>query len=316
MTDANAADEAIFRLLSAARRRPAAVPDEQAAEYDWASPSGLTPQQRRALEAFVAGAAQEMAAALAQRLHLPVELTAGPIAQRYAAQLAGVAADQERYYISLSSGSGCCGYVGVQGSAARQWVAAVLGDATGGGENRSLSALETALLVDVIAAAVEAFSQAMRKAGAAPLQCGRQLAGAPPRLDAGEQDACSVLPLTAMGAEAAEPQTLMVLSMTNDVLLAAMGGGSARSQRTAQQTRGDMQAYVEQVEVGGEVWLAASQLTMRDVMALGEGDVLLLEAGLADPVELTCGGRTVAWGYAAQNQGCYAIRVAGRCDEE
>jgi len=314
MTDAGHSDQAILGLLAAARRRPSAAPAEGVSEYDWSSPSGLTPPQRQTLATFAETAAAEIAAALTACVHQQVELAVGPIVQQYAGQL--TAGDEDgRYYVSLSAAGGCCGYLAVQGDVARCWVAAVLGDAAGDGEERTLSALETALLLDVIASAAEALNRAFGKAGGSAIQCGRQLAAKPPALSCGQQDACAVLSLApAAEGEAADRAPVILLAMTNDALSPVFGGdGNAR--KTPERTRADMQAFVEQVAVGGEVWLAASQLAMRDVMALGEGDVLLLEAGLGDPVELTCGGRSIAWGYAAQSDGRYAIRVAGRSDE-
>jgi len=63
------------------------------------------------------------------------------------------------------------------------------------------------------------------------------------------------------------------------------------------------------VEIEASLQFGATQLSLREVLALGPGDVVELDRHVAAPVDLIIGDRIVARGEVVVAKGNFALRV-------
>ncbi len=302
-------NQAILQLLADARKKPPAAPEEtDVTDYDWHRPCRFTPAQIEQLQRFTQGAGSEMSAALCAEIHEDVELQPAPSIQCYAEQLSTTEDETKKYYISLTAeGVAGCGFVMVPAEQANRWVAKVLGGAAAG--ETDLSSLESAILTDIVESLVSAFNGPFQAAGGRALGCGKGVSSSlelPPNVSAEEY---TILPFrTSAEAE----QDVVQVALASDIMAPAAGADNeAAPDKSPQQIRKDIIARINQVEVDVEVWLGRAELTMREIMSLEEGDVLLTGTEAGQTIALTVEGATVLFGYPVQCTGRYGLQVAG-----
>ena len=66
---------------------------------------------------------------------------------------------------------------------------------------------------------------------------------------------------------------------------------------------------VMDVEIEASLQFGSSQMRLREVLALGPGDVVELDRHIAAPVDLIVGDRVVARGEVVVSKGNFALRV-------
>ena len=302
-------DQAILQLLADARKKPPAAPEEtDVTDYDWHQPCRFTPAQIEQLRHFAQRAGIEMSAALCAQIHEDVELQPAPCIQRYAEQLSTTEDETKKYYLSLTAeGVAGCGFVMVPAEQANQWVAKVLGGAAAG-EN-DLSSLESTILTDIIESLVAAFNGPFQTDGGRALQCGK---GVSSSLKLSPDVSAEEYTILAFRTSAEAEQDVVQVVLASDVMAPAAGADSESAPAPPQeQIRKDIIACIEQVKVTGEVWLGKADLTMREIMSLEEGDVLLTGTESGQAIALTIDGTTVLFGHPIRCAGQYGLQVAG-----
>ena len=302
-------DRAILDLLAAARQTGApATEAPETAEYDWQSPNRFSPVQLRRLKDCAERIAEEVSTALGDELRDEISLEVGAIEQRYARQLAEGGEEDSSYFLQLTGGGGsACGFVSVPAARARGWVLKLLGGMEQSGEGKELSSLELALLVDIISAAAKAMLAELRQAGGASIGCRKELVTRAP-LPEGEPTADYVLLRYSLAGDTQGDAVTFVVA--SDLLVPVVGAGEGEEAPSADELRGRMLACIEREEITGEVHLGTAELTVRDVMGLAEGDVVLIDRNAGEPVELKMYGKTIASGYPVRCEGHYAILLA------
>jgi flagellar motor switch/type III secretory pathway protein FliN len=116
----------------------------------------------------------------------------------------------------------------------------------------------------------------------------------------------------------AEPGGKGVLAILLNCQAAAILAGEAQAATPGKQPKGakpPMLAHVEQMPVEARAMLSAS-LTVREVMALAPGDVVVLDQRIDEPVELEVDGRAAFRGHLARQQGQFALQFAELCTEK
>ncbi len=307
---ATQSDQAILQLLANVSKQPTPAPEEaDVTDYDWNSPCRFTSSQLGHLQRLARSAAGEMSAALCAQILDDVELQPAPPIQRYTEQLLSKEDDTKKYYVSLGTESAPrCGFVMIQAERASQWVSKVLGGAAT--EEKDLSSLESAILIDIVESLVAAFNRQFQTAGGRALRCGNDVCSSPnlsPDLPAEEY---TILPFRMSGdADQNEVQLMLV----SDVLAPAAGADSKpTSAKSPEQIRKDIIACIEQVDIGADVLLGKVELILRDIMSLESGDVLLMDTEVGQTVVLTVNGTTVLYGYPVRCAGRYGLQIVGR----
>jgi flagellar motor switch protein FliM len=310
-------DQMISNLLSAAEKQPVSASEEpETVDYDWDSPSSFTLSELENLETFTAQAGIEIAKALSGQIHEEVELQADKPQQYYAEKLPLLQSETANYCISFSTGgSKICGLIAIPGHKTIEWVAKVLGGSAGDSEQeRELSSMEAALLQDILNAVTKAFSNAFSQAGGKTLTPGTEIS---PKAELPEANPSDEYTLLSFRISPDEKQPAISIVLACDVLAGAAGAGNAagagkdgQDNESPENIRKKMLATVEQAYVEGYVNLGTANLTIREVMGLEEGDVMLIHKTIDEPAEFIVHGKTVLSGYPSRCEGQYALSIA------
>jgi len=304
-------DRSIFSLLAAAKNGPTVESEPvEAADYDWNVPCRFTPAQLDKLGQFTARVATEIALKLSVQLHEEMQLTAAPPSQHYAGRLALLESTADRCYFPVTREDGeQCGLVVIPGELARRWVDKALGGSETPGDNeREFSTLESALMRDVVVAVVDALSGEYRAATGSAFKCGRQVSVDEALPDVRNEDEYCVLAFR-VGED--QDQTVSFI-LASDVMVEAASTGivAQGGDRSPDDSRENMLACVNQASVTATVSLMTIQLSLRQVMNLEIGDVLIASKRVGEPLELCVSGEVVLSGYPVSCDGQYALQIA------
>jgi flagellar motor switch/type III secretory pathway protein FliN len=197
--------------------------------------------------------------------------------------------------------------VAISASLAVGWVGRLLGSGdseAGAGTDRKLSHLEHALLADIVAATARAMASA----------AGEGLALTP-----GDDVVREAIPFAADGPgefaamtfEPADDAGRIVFALASDRFQAVLHPESG-GQPDAEAIHRSLERYVARAPVRAVAHVGRTTLLGRDLMALEPGDVVLLETGADDLVEIRVHGRAALYGTLARNDGWYAVQVEER----
>lgn len=306
--------EFVEQLTSAARNRPARAPQAEAVDYPFDKPNRFTRGQLARLDEFAGQIAQCAGMKARQMLQMTVDFLPASLEQHYAGGLRQVSGGENFRYvvpISVEAGDGIVGMIGLSEATAAQWLAKLLGgcgpcEADDGGEARELSALERDLLLDIAAGFVEALRTASGSFGGAAFQATRKLGAFAEVLD--PQDAAEYCLLELAAKETGQGNLAILLTGPTAALLA--GEPAARANRAVAVAA--MRGHIDHMPVTAQAMLSAS-LSVREVMALGAGDVVVLNQPIDEPLDLEVDGKLVLRGYPARQDGQFAVQFAEFC---
>jgi flagellar motor switch protein FliM len=302
--------DVIRRLLDGAKAAPDPADQPQADDYDWNAPHRLTAAQTRRLQRLTEDAAKAVAQALARLLHAEVRLQPSQPTQHYAPALSAAAAEEAHYAVALETADGRrAGALTLAPQKAAGWVALLLGG--GGGQDaaeREMSTLEKAILADAMGAVTAAVSGVIQAAGGPQLGPAGDLHRGEYPLGR-EEDAYGRVAFLEEGEQPPGGISFIVLL---DVLEGAVGpGGEAVAAAAAaeQDVRDDLIRHLERVALPIAVSTRA-ELTMRDILALEPGDVILTDLNSDEPMDVLVAGRRTFAGRPVASGGRYAVQIA------
>ncbi|MBM4019535.1 MAG: hypothetical protein FJ288_14655 [Planctomycetes bacterium] len=307
--------QALEQMVAAAGAATGALaPSDGAAEYPWRTPCRFTRPERERLDAFARDAAERISKDLTALLRRQCEFRPQPVAQHYGEDL-WQPNERPVYGVPLADAAGRpAGFIGLEPAAALDWVDRLLGGSQAAPTAaRELSSLESALLVDIVAAAVQALCGACREAGVPALRHVEKVTTATPPPGLAGQEFCA---LALMGGDCGLPagrqtaRPTAVIALPSDLLVPVADPESRKAAPPApQEIRRRLLAHLEGVSVTATVRLGTVGVAMRDAMALEPGDVLLLGRAAGEPVELLIMGNVIRVGLPVACQGNYAFQV-------
>jgi flagellar motor switch protein FliM len=292
--------------------------DVPCVDYDWNAPAAFSRPQLDKIDELGAALARVMSEPLSRHLRRPVKLQAGPAALHFGRQLQQELDAGKQFRLTLGAASQPCGLLAVPTAAGLGWVARLLGGAEGDQpEDKALSELESGLLSDMVAMLVAALSETMQKAGAKAIGQIGEISPAAGPLPEGTGDAeyCCIT----FQESAEDPTPVVRVALVCDVLApvaqaaagqAAQAAGAGAGGASAQAARAALTDHFSGVPIGLQAVGWDTQLTMRDVMGLEVGDVVVLPTQPCDPIELRAGDKCVSLGYAVTAGGHYAVELS------
>ncbi len=307
----------VGQLTRAARSSAPRAETPKAVDYPFDHPNRFTSDQLARLDEFAARAAEAVAQLARQMLQTPVTFTPTRWQQHYAKLLRQSQRSSLRHVAAISiEGGPDIGLVGLSAPTASQWLARLLGGfesaEVGQDDPRQLSDLERDLLLDIAAALVEAVRKAAGAFGGQAFLAARQLGSWPEALEAEDAEEYCLLEFD---AEPGEQGGLAILLNCRTAAILAGETPPATPGKPAKGAKPPMLDHVEQMPVEARAMLSAS-LTVREVMALAPGDVVVLDQRIDEPIELEVSGRAAFRGHLARQQGQFALQCAEFCLEE
>lgn len=314
MTQLSASDRKIIQsLLAAAKKRSAAAgPQGDVREYDFTVPNQFPPSGLERLREFGRAMAGRIAQVLTKVLQEPFEVDLAGVDQAFGASLNGMAGNDPHYWIALSEQQGAgAGVFGLRPERAMVWVSRLLGGSEEEIEDvHELSALEAELLGDVVDTLCEGLSDVCRQWGVGGVQRQGTLSKEQFPLTDNEAEAYLRLLFRKAGDQGAPGGMLALpVGMVEPV------AGIEPVQQSAdadEHNRQRMLEHLSQVAVPCRIMIGGAELSMRDIVSLEPGDVLLLEPANAQPAEMIVEGKRAFSGVPAQYENHYALQVLQR----
>ena len=229
-----------------------------------------------------------------------------------------------------------CGALSVSAAKAGQWVRQFMGVSSAGTDKAELSQLEQRLLMDLCAAIVKGVWAPMTASGAPPISLQPKLfkgtyefTGNPTaeycRLALSDGDSGSVTGGSVTGvppeqqragsvSDGAHPAPVstdascVCLVVLADLVMPILEPPAAP--QPPQQAAGQLQAAVQSATVNATAILGIAQASVRDIMSLEAGDVLLIQRKVNEAIDLLVQGRHILRGTPVQTDGHYGLEVS------
>jgi flagellar motor switch protein FliM len=298
------------KLQDAAGERPGLTPNLVAGEFDWKIPCCFTLGQLQRLRELGAAVSKRLGEALAKLLRAEISLEPVQVNLRYGKAALEAFAAAQPYYVPLTDeGATACGCLVMPAVAATKFVGKFLG-ATGDSATpgRALSPLEQELLLDVVRAVANELSAELTSAGAKGVKTGPLGRTAPPGMELAE---CCCFVMGSAGTDLPLVALVLQCGFVEGVFAAS---GMATAKITQQESAKRLTTHLGVAQVVASVWLGNAELSMKDVMALETGDVLLLSTKAGQPVDLMVQGQPLAYGLMVRNQDRYAMQITDRLE--
>lgn len=313
----NLSNEKINQLLSVVGSGPMEdTTGIEAAEYNWNKPHYFDTKQFNKLDNFTKKVAKAMTVKFVDFCHSQFDVTVVSTKQHFAAELVDQAMEsrQNDYYLAFGTDQNHpCGLISIPIKTAFIWATQLLGDPESEeNSGRDLSQLEESLLLDLLSALIEAFSQNIWDFHPAK----NIVRGLFPFELKGTEELCKItLDVKRKKQESgSEAYILLLCSKLESVVgKAAETVGGFSDEDISKAILGHMQ----QIPICITAQLASTVLTLEEIMSLEVGDILLLDKKVNESIELVVSGQTAFLGRPAKSEGKHAVLITELpCDTE
>lgn len=280
----------------------------EATEYNWNKPHYFDTKQFNKLDNFTKKVAKAMTVKFADFCHSQFDVTVVSTKQHFAAELVDQAMEsrQNDYYLAFGTDQEHpCGLISIPIKTAFIWATQLLGDPESEeNSGRDLSQLEESLLLDLLSALIEAFSQSIWD-----FQPAKNIVrGLFPLELKGTEELCKItLDVKKKNQESGSEAYILVLCSNLESVVGkadeTVGGFSAEDISKA------ILGHMQQIPVCITAQLASTVLTLEEIMSLEVGDILLLDKKVNESIELVVSGQTAFRGRPAKSAGKHAVLI-------
>ncbi len=280
----------------------------EATEYNWNKPHCFDRKQLNKLDNFTKKVAKAMTVKFVNFCHSEFDVTVVSTKQHFAAELVDQAMEsgQDNYYLAFGTDqSHPCGLISIPTKTAFIWATQLLGDPESEEDSgRDLSQLEESLLLDLLSALIEEFSQKIRDFQPAKNIVRRLF----PLELKGTEELCKIT-FDVKKTDQEKGSEAYILTLCSELETAVgkaeqtVGGFSAEDISKA------ILGHIQQMPVCITAQLASTVLTLEEIMSLEVGDILLLDKKVNEPIELITSGRTALLGRPAKLAGKHAMVI-------
>jgi flagellar motor switch protein FliM len=306
----NLSKEKIHQLLIAVGSGPLEdTTGIKATEFNWNKPHYFDRKQLNRLDDFTKRVVRSMSVKFVDFCHSEFDVTVVSTEQHFAAELVNQAMEsgQNDYYLAFGNDQDHpCGLISIPTQTAFVWATQLLGDPESEVDDsgRDLSQLEESLLLDLLSALIQAFSQKNWD-----FQPGRNIARRlfPIELK-GTEELCKIsLDVKKTDQEKGTEAYILILcsKLESVVGKAEQAVGSFSADDISKAILGHMQ----KMPIYITAQLASTVLTLKEIMSLEVGDILLLDKKVNEPIELITSGRTALLGRPARLAGKNAVVI-------
>ncbi|MBA7649763.1 hypothetical protein ES703_57561 [subsurface metagenome] len=303
---------AILEQLRAVARRGTrrTTTPVDATDYDWTRPRHFTAAQHDRLAALAKRLSTRLGEAMTAAMRVEIAFEAAEVVERYADSVSPD--DQNVYYVPLRDPAGePCGMVCLPAAVAVGWIENLLGDSgSTEGEDGELSSLETALLLDIVAAMVKTASAASRQDGGPAFQHDAALTSleeALPHRD-GDELCCFSFRL------AGDQDNVQFTFFMRSDFLESVADPTRRHKAapSSEETRARILNCIRAAPVTVAAQLGTVAVSFRDLVSLEPGDVVVLQSRVGETIGLAVDEQVVLRGIPAVCKGRYAVQVQDR----
>jgi flagellar motor switch protein FliM len=304
------------QLLAAVGSRPTEDTTQiEATEYDWHQPRHFNSTELKRLDDFTKETAAILAKKFTDLCHSNFDVTIASTTQHFANEFLRQISENKKgdYYLAFGPDQNhLCGVVSIPSQTATLLVTELLGDSESQeGPDKTLSQLEESLLFDIGTTFVGTLSGCYNDYDFQAV--GSIVKDRLPLELQGTEEFCRITfnIKTADSENSCEAQ-LLIFCETLDPIAGKSaqitGGFSTEDISNAIVDR------LQEMPVSVTAQLGSAMLTLEEAISLRPCDILLLDKGIDEPVELIVEGRTLFQGRAAKSAGKYAVVITKLCD--
>jgi flagellar motor switch protein FliM len=302
----------IQRLLTAVGSATPEVPAEVAlevAEYNWRDPHYFNEDQRNRLAAVMSQVAALLSEKFVHFYGTESNVTPTSITQHFAGDLVSQVKLERSFCLSFGpDAKHRCGFLAVETETALNGVTLLLGDSeTPNDPDRRLSALEESLLSDVVVAVTKTFVDSLRPH--VELSHGDEVAKGFPAVSYESTDEICVIVFSVRSTEINEASEMRFVLPCRQ--LAPLVGKSVQppAKVAPEELERAMMEHLQQMPVTVTVKLSSTWLSFEEVLDLGQGDIVLLDKRINQPIDLIIDNHTIFQGRPARSAGHYAVLI-------
>jgi len=281
----------------------------EATEYNWNQPHYFDTKQLNKLDNFTKKVAKAMTVKFVDFCHSEFDVTVVSTKQHFAAGLVDQAMEsgQDDYYLAFGTDQDHpCGLISIPTKTAFIWATQLLGDPESEEENsgKDLPQLEESLLLDLLSALIEAFSQKIWDFQPAKNIVRRLF----PLELKGTEELCKItFDVKKTGQEKNSEAYILILcnKLESVVGKASETIGAFSAEDISKAILGNMQ----QMPVCITAQLASTVLTLEEIVSLEVGDILLLDRKVNESIELIINSRTSFRGRPSKSAGKHAVVI-------
>jgi len=306
------------QLLAAIGSRSAEdTTQTETTEYNWRQPHYFNSGQLKNLADFAEKTAEMLTNKFTDLCQSNFNVTVASTAQHFGDEFLGETSESKKddYHLAFGTDQNpLCGIVSMSSQTATILVTQLLGDSDSQEDsNKALSQLEESLLLDIASAIVEILSIFYDDYDFHP--AGSVVKGQLPLELQGTEELCKItFNIKKDESENSSDAQLLIFCNILDPIVGktaqAAGGFSAEDISKA------ILDHLQEMPICVTAQLGSAMLTFEEVMSLRPCDILLLDKGTDEPVELTAEGCALFRGQAAKSAGKYAVVITELCDTE
>lgn len=273
--------------------------------FDFLVPHRFAPEQMQRLRDVAEVLARDLTATLSAALQGPFPISLSEFREVYVGREPPAG---DAYSIPLNLQDHLAGYLLLPRDTAVGWVTKLLGGLADADieENRILSSLENDLLLDVTRKVVETVSRVFQDNAGPSVTHTPTVSVDPVELvEEGQIADLCYLSFHRNEGEKALPFSLVLLSER----LEPIAGVVRPPKRSSEDIRQDMLAHVKSVPIEVKVRLGTVNLSMRDLVSLESGDVVLLQRPIEEPIDVIVSGKAVMSGQPVRHHGWYGLQI-------
>jgi flagellar motor switch protein FliM len=308
----NLSKEKITQLLNAVGSSPLTdTTNIKATEYNWNQPHYFDRKQLSRIDEFAKRVARAMSVQFVDFCYSDSDVTVVSTTQHFATEFVDqiMESSQNDYYLAFGiEKENPCGVISIPTQTALSWASQLLGDSDSAVEEddsgRDMTQLEESLLTDILSALVEAFSQKYWNFWTSKNLVRRLF---PLELKGTEELFKIDFNVKKVGQEKGFEAYILILC--NELQLVAGKAEQTAAGFSADDVSKAILARMQQMPVFITAQLASLVLTLKEIMSLEVGDILLLDKKVTDPIELITSGRTALLGRPVKSVGKYAVLI-------
>jgi len=315
----NLSKEKLQQLLSAIGSGPQEDSSGiETSEYNWNQPRFFDRRQLNRLDAYLKRVARGISLKLADYFQIAFDVKVVSMTQHFASELDSqvIKSEQDEYYMAFGREQDYCGLISIPAQTASVWAMKLLGDSESEAldTERDLSHLEESLVCDLLSAFLVSFTQDYLDFHPAKHVVKRLF----PLELRGSEELCKItFNIKKLNLEEGEKKEddreksdqAYILIQSSELIPLVGKSEHVDTGFSAKEVSKAILANMSQMPVFVTAQLASVILTLKDIMSLEEGDVLLLGKRVNEPIELVTCGRTVLLGRPAKSAGKYAVVI-------
>ena len=305
----NLTQQKLQQLLAAARcNRPQNDVNADAPKYNWNQPRYFDRIQMETIAAFAKNVATTFSSALASLGRSDCTAAAADVVQRFAADLLAEFAAQPQFIAAITTDKNePCGFITASVTSACELIAKLLGDTEPHAQEQALSPLENSLLQDITAALVTSAGRSLKQAGGTLLRQKAEVAQGAPTLDCtASQDLCRIT-FNVNTQNVTAILHIVLLCSTLEPLVAKTQTAAAAA--ASQQFQETILNCIAPVELPITTQFASLSLRLSDILALEEGDIVVLDKAICEPIDILLQNNPVFQAHLAADAGNYALVI-------